>query len=245
MFPSCSGVILRYLGGKTRLAKHISAAILADTDAREVYIEPMVGGGSVLAAMAPHFERVYAGDVHEDLILMYQAMQSGWEPPLEISEELYRDLKYAEPSALRGFVGFGCSFGGKWFGGRATGGFRSDGFPRNYVAESRANLLKTALKLGGVEYRCGGYQRWPVRAGHVVYLDPPYAGTTGYSGTGTFDHRHFWDTARAWRELGAHVYVSEFSAPDDWTCIWEKERSVGVGQQSNANYRIEKDRLFK
>ena len=38
---------MRYLGGKTRLAKHIANAILADTDRRGDYIEPMIGGGSV------------------------------------------------------------------------------------------------------------------------------------------------------------------------------------------------------
>lgn len=238
---------MRYLGGKTRLAKHIAEAILNDTDSRQTYIEPMVGGGSVLCAMAPHFENAFAGDIHEDLILLYQALQEGWVPPTEVSEELYRDLKHAEPSALRGFVGFGCSFGGKWFGGRATGGFRSDGFPRNHVAESRANLLKSVFNLRGVEYRCGGYQRWPIRAGYVVYLDPPYAGTTGYSGTETFDHEAFWSTARKWRDMGAHVYVSELDAPDDWTRIWETERKVGstVCREGVGVTPPRADRLFK
>ena len=50
---------MRYLGGKTRLAKHIAEAILTDTDSRSTYIEPMVGGGSVLAEMSPHFENAF------------------------------------------------------------------------------------------------------------------------------------------------------------------------------------------
>ena len=228
---------MRYLGGKTRLAKHLAGAILDDTKSREVYVEPMVGGGSVLAALAPHFERVYAGDIHEDLILLYQAMQSGWEPPTELSEEQWRELKYSEPSPLRGFAGFGCSFAGRWFEGYAR-----DSKGTNYAAQAARKLAKQKV---AATFICTPFDRWPVREGHVVYLDPPYEGTKPYSGTKPFDHKHFWATARAWRELGAHVYVSEFSAPDDWTCIWEKERSVGVGQQSNANYRIEKDRLFK
>ena len=131
------GLLVQYLGGKTRLAKHISTAILADTDAREVYVEPMVGGGSVLAAMAPHFERAYAGDVHEDLILMYQAIQSGWEPPSELSEDCWRELKYSEPSPLRGFAGFGCSFAGRWFEGYAR---NSKG--TNYAAQAARKLAK-------------------------------------------------------------------------------------------------------
>ena len=38
---------MMYLGGKSRLAKRIGAAILENTDQRGQYIEPMIGGGSV------------------------------------------------------------------------------------------------------------------------------------------------------------------------------------------------------
>ena len=42
-----------------------------------------------------------------------------------------------EDHVLTGFVGFGCSFGGKWFGGyaRNAGG-------TNYAAQSKRSLLK-------------------------------------------------------------------------------------------------------
>ena len=36
---------MMYLGGKSRLAKRIGAAILENTDQRGQYIEPMIGGG--------------------------------------------------------------------------------------------------------------------------------------------------------------------------------------------------------
>ena len=38
---------MRYLGGKSRLAKRIGAAILENADQRGQYIEQMIGGGSV------------------------------------------------------------------------------------------------------------------------------------------------------------------------------------------------------
>ena len=105
--------MVRYLGGKTRLAKHIANAILTDTPNRKTYLEPMIGGGSVFAAMAPHFDFAVGADIHPDLILMYQALAQGWLPPTYVTEEEYQTLKHdPEPSALRGFVGFGCSFGG-------------------------------------------------------------------------------------------------------------------------------------
>ena len=37
---------MRYLGGKSRLAKRIGATILEHSNQRGYYIEPMIGGGS-------------------------------------------------------------------------------------------------------------------------------------------------------------------------------------------------------
>ena len=196
-------------------------------------------GGSVLCAMAPHFETALAGDVHEDLILMYQALQQGWVPPEDISEKQYQDIKRSEPSALRGFVGFGCSFGGRWFEGYARGG------GANYAAQSKRNVMAQRKSFGNVHFERKDYTSWSVSTGDVVYLDPPYAGTKFYSGTAKLDYDQLWGTARMWRDQGAHVYVSEFTAPNDWTAIWEKERKVGVGTQSNAQYSTRTDRLFK
>lgn len=231
---------MRYLGGKTRLAKHIAEAILTDTDSRSTYIEPMVGGGSVLAEMAPHFNTVFAGDIHPDLVMLYVAVKNGWIPPHEVSEFEYQNLKRAVPSALRGFVGFGCSFGGRWFEGYARNATKT-----NYAAQSSRSLVKISPNIRSVHFYCQPYQDWFPKPADVVYLDPPYRGTKPYSGTAPFDHDEFWNIARRWRSLGAHVYVSEFAAPEDWTPIWEKPRKVGLGVQSNASYRTETDKLFK
>lgn len=52
----------------------------------------------------------------------------------------------------------------------------------------------------------------------MVYCDPPYAGTEKYDGN-TFDHASFWEWVRT-RDYP--VYVSEYNAPDDFACVWEK-----------------------
>ena len=46
--------------------------------------------------------------------------------PFQLMEEEYKNLKTSEPSALRGFVGYFLSFGGKWFGGYAPKYQRGD-----------------------------------------------------------------------------------------------------------------------
>lgn len=239
---------MRYLGGKSRLAKRIGAAILENTNQRGQYIEPMIGGGSVFFELAPHFQKSFGGDIQEDLILMYQALADGWTPPDTLTEDEWRELRDSPPSALRAFAGFGCSFGGKFFGGY---GRARDG-RRNLAAEARRTLVAYQRVMPNLSsapiFIHGRFDEWLPPPGSVVYLDPPYAGTTGYtskrSGVPIFDHDEFWATATRWAQSGVHVFVSEFNAPEGWAPIWERERSVGVGTTSGASYTKKTDKLF-
>lgn len=205
---------MHYVGGKFRQRRHFAPAILADTKERTEYWEPFVGGGWMLEAMAPHFKRVIAGDVHEDLILMYQALMSGWDPPEAISEDEYRELKLADPSALRGFAGFGASFGGKWFGGYGRHGEHKT----TIVEQNRNSLLKLRAALPtDTEFVHRSYEMATPHPGTVIYADPPYAARgVEFKDSNGFDHGRFWWFMDFWTDRGAHVYVSEFSAPDHW-----------------------------
>lgn len=213
---------MQYMGGKVRLSRAIRDVILTSVPnaAQRGYFEPFLGGGSTFAALAPHFKTAHGSDAHEDLMLMWGAVRGGWVPPTEVSEDEYQNLKAAEPSALRGFVGFGCSYAGKWFGGYAR---ERD---RNYARQSSNLVMKKspAFRAPHVVLAHHGYLDIDVvlQPGDVVYCDPPYSGKTGYKGTPKFDHEEFWNTARTWRELGVLVFVSEFQAPDDWTSIWTR-----------------------
>ena len=239
---------MMYLGGKSRLAKRIGAAILENTNQRGQYIEPMIGGGSVFFELAPHFQKSFGGDIQEDLILMYRALADGWVPPDTVTEEEWRELRDSPPSALRAFAGFGCSFGGKFFGGYG----RDRNGRRNFAAEARQTLVTHQRVMSNLPsaplFAHGGYYGWSPPQESVVYLDPPYAGTTGYTseraGVPKFDHDEFWATATRWAHSGVHVFVSEFNAPEGWTPIWERERSVGVGGFQNAGYTKKTDKLF-
>lgn len=162
---------MRYVGGKSRIAGQIVQRVLENTESREVYYEPFVGGGSVLTRMVPHFKRTVAADSSEDLILMWRALQEGWRPPEALDEEEYRELRNAEPSALRGFAGYGCSFGGKWFGGFARAGA---GYPRNPQSESYRAVVKDAEAIDGHEvvFVHADYRQFDPPEGAVVYCDP-------------------------------------------------------------------------
>lgn len=181
--------------------------------------------------MAPYFCHSMAGDLQPDLMYMYQAIQNGWVPPDHISEDNYEELKHCEPSELRGFAGFGCSRSGRFFGGYAKS---ADG--RNYASESKRFLMRLApyLKTTGL-VRCD-YSQFKPFPGTVVYADPPYAGVEGFGAE--FDHSRFWKTMNEWRAAGVRVFVSEYTAPSDWTCISELELSKGTAKGKRQNDKL-------
>ncbi len=205
---------MHYLGGKCRIAKRIRGAILARESTYETFLEPFMGAANATVKIARFFGTVIASDCHPDLILVWQALRDGWIPPDSVSESEYKALRHAPPSALRGFVGFACSFSGKWFGGYA----RDPSSPRSFAETARRAVLHDIRLMDNVEFQHGDYRQHEPGVGATVYCDPPYADTTGYAG-GKFDSHEFWDTMRAWRGAGAHVYVSEYSAPPDWTAV--------------------------
>lgn len=207
--------------------------MLATVDQRAVYLEPFAGGCSVLARMAPQFRNVFASDLSLDLVLCWVAMQSGWTPPDEISEEKYRTLKHAEPSPLRGFAGYCCSFGGSWFNGYARNNSGD-----SYATQGARSCGKKNASMSGVSWRCGDFGMWTPRANWVIYADPPYGGVRGHRDTddraATFDHERFWETMRLWASLGASVFVSEYDAPSDWEAISEKETQATMAGATGA-----------
>lgn len=220
---------MQYLGGKSRLAKPIVKTIeqvLAPYGGAKgrVCIEPFMGGGAVTRELAGAFDRVFAYDIHSDLVLMWQALKEGWVPPNFVSEEEYKAAKSMLPSALRGFIGFGVSFGGKWFGGfaRTVKGDNS----RNYAETSSRIVLRDITKMQNVTFAQSDYKSIPVYPGAIVYCDPPYKGTTGYKDK--FDSDEFYKTCERWARQGAVVFVSEFSAPLHWWEIAQFPRAIAI-----------------
>lgn len=229
---------MRYVGSKLRLGTKIADYVRFAANGRPSYLEPFIGGANSFTKCAPFFEESWAGDSHPDLALMWEAVRIGWRPPMNVDEETYRALRSAAPSALRGFVGFGCSFGGKWFGGYARGGENKDG-PRNHSAESARAVIRDALGFGTArEVRNCSYLDWSPGSGWVVYCDPPYAGTLDYGSE--FDHDQFWHTARSWAANGAIVFVSEYSAPADVPLLDQFEHRMSVALTGDRRTTTEK-----
>jgi DNA adenine methylase len=229
---------MQYLGGKSKLARKIVNAIQKDTPIREIW-EPFCGGAAVTYELSRRGFRGVASDIHPALIHMYKALQSGWEPPLDITEEQYRDAKLLPDSdPNKAFFGFGCSFGGKWFGGYA----RSRG--RHHGNESYRSILSMSSLWAdaGWVFEILSFFDIPVfDMQAIIYCDPPYCGTQGYS-TGFFDSGGFWSTCKRWAEL-IPVYVSEFDCPIPADMLLEITRTRAVNGERGRP--VVKDRLFK
>lgn len=227
------------MGGKSRLAKSISEAILAHAKSRKYYLEPFIGGGSVFPLMAPHFDWSVAGDVQEDLVLMWNALIfDGWEPPEVVTEEFWREMRDSKPSPDRAFVGFGASFGGRFFEGIARSGGKISHSSSKRILQFRHTLVTqlTPQRLG--QFRHQSYLDWNPIPGTVVYCDPPYAGTKPYTGARSgllpWDADAFWCRMDEWVDSGCEVYVSEYSAPECWGSIWAIDRKVVIGARNES-----------
>ena len=137
---------------------------------------------------------------------------------------------------LSGFVGFGCSFGGKWFGGYARNKTNT-----NYALQSKKSLLKDMNTLMDAEFICEDYRNVVLPDNCVIYADPPYNGTTGY-GKEKFDSEAFWEYIR---EISKEhlVFVSEQTAPSDFICIWEKPFTRTLDVNKNNQFKVT-EKLF-
>lgn len=210
---------MKYLGSKARLCKYILPIILKGrTD--ETYVEPFAGGMNTICEVGGN--RI-AADIHYYLIEMWRELVDGWVPEKITREQYYhiKNNKDQYPPHLVGWVGFNCSYSGKWFAGFAGETRTKMGTTRDYQVEALNNVMQQVGKMEGVRLDNNPYNALNPPANSLIYCDPPYEGTTGY-GIG-FSHSEFWQWCREMSNNGHKVFVSEYNAPEDFTCVWSME----------------------
>lgn len=164
---------------------------------------------------------------------MFKGLQNGYELPEYISKEQYKYIKEHkdENPILTGFVGFGCSFGGKWFGG-----FAKNKTNTNYASQSKRSVMKDMPNLKSAIFTCLDYKDVVIPKGSVIYADPPYNNTTGYGGE-KFNTEEFWEYMRKISKDNK-VFVSELKAPDDFECIWERPFTRTLDRNKNNQFKV-------
>ncbi len=240
------------MGSKSRLIKDIVPILYMARSEGQTFVEPFCG----TAIIAQNMEGpVIASDLNRYVIALLKAVQRGWTPPDNISEqqytyykELYKKLKDDRQKtcslvdAMIGFVGIGCSYGGKFWGGYARGK-NSRGEPRNYADEQKRNLEKRKEKLGHINLLCEDYRLLKIPPNSLIYADPPYNSSTQYRSK--FNHEEFWAWCFSKKDEGHTVFVSEYRAPpsNEIRCVWSKKITSSLTKNTGSKYGVEK--LFR
>ena len=240
---------MKYMGSKSAIAKHIIPIICKNRRAGQFYVEPFVGGCNSIDKV---FGKRIGGDINKYLIAFWKRVQQGWLPPQDISREHYSDVRDSYnrqtedyPDFYKGYVGFNGSYGGRFFDGGYAGTVTTKiGTTRNYPFEAFQNVASQIPRIHGIEFHCCSYEQLPIPDGSIIYCDPPYANTKKYKTDG-LNYSAFWEWCRQKHAQGHSVFVSEYEAPDDFRCVWEREissslRANGVIEGNKTSF----ERLF-
>ena len=220
-----------YMGSKNRIAKELIPIITKDLKPNQWYVEPFVGGANMIDKIEHPYK--LGADNNKYLIALLEAVQNGQELPEHITKDEYIAVKTNKdnyPDWYVGFVGFVSSFRAKFFGGYSGYCTTKTGIQRNYIKERINNILKQ--NLDGIKLVCSSYDALDIPANSIIYCDPPYNGTTKYKDS--FDSDAFWQWCRDKAKEGHTVYVSEYNAPEDFKCIWEKQINSNLGDTSKT-----------
>lgn len=226
---------MKYMGSKNRIAKYILPIMLKNRKEGQYWVEPFVGGANMIDKVSGN--RI-GSDINRYLIEALIDIQKNIDiipkNNNEFTEEDYNDLKKSDNHKHKGYAGFAFSYGGKWLGGWA----RDKNNKRDYVAEAYRNAIKQSPKIKDVLFLNVSYIDLNIPDNSIIYCDPPYQNTTSYKYD--FDHDLFWDWCRKKHKEGHVIFISEYNAPKDFTCVWEKEINSSLTQNTGSKKGVEK-----
>ena len=235
---------MRYSGSKAKIAKYIIPFIMKELKEGYRYVEPFVGGCNVIDKV--DWPNKVGYDLNHYVISLWNATKIGLYDsiPQEVSEIAYNEMKELAmknfcspkyPAWLIGYVGNACSYGSAWFNGYAK---INEKRGENHILEAFRGYHKQVgnfKHLHTTYFTTADYETafqvetaLGTNKNVVFYCDPPYRSTKGYK-DGGFDSDKFWDDVRRYSKLGVKIFVSEYEAPEDFKCIWCKDRKDGMG----------------
>ena len=230
---------VKWAGGKVNLLKLLESQLPDDFDRQEsiTYIEPFVGGGSMLFHMLNNhrnIHRVIINDINHDLILCYQLIKDNPDAlikelsslesqynllnsPEERKAYYYRVREQYNRGALSNnakaayliFLNKTCFNG--LYRVNLHGEFNVPyGIYRKQVICNTDIIYADHLLLQNVEIYCGSYEDLNPDLGdgyHFMYLDPPYRSVKGASNFRKYSEYKFEDE----EQVRLKVYVDRFA----------------------------------
>ena len=214
---------MKYMGSKSRIAKHIVPIIQEKIKENNIktYIEPFCGGCNIIDKI--QCETKVASDNHKYLIEMFKNLNSIKDLPEFITKEHYSEVRNCfnkelleYPDWYIGAVGFLASYNGRFFdGGYAGIVYTKAGTERNYYDEAKRNLLEQIPSLDNIQFLYGDYEElYSNQNNCMFYCDIPYKGTKQYGSSKNFDYDRFWKWANKMNEKNI-VLVSELKHPQN------------------------------
>lgn len=233
---------MRYQGSKYKMRSILNDIINLNISKDTVYVEPFVGGCNSLAYIDAKHK--IGSDTNKYVIAMWKGLQdASFMPPQQVSKEMYYDVKESWKNsdgrysdAMIGYVAVCCSYGSSWFGGYAHYNPKKK---EDHIKEAYNGLMKQMnnfKSFDATEFLCRSYNELEIPEGAFIYCDPPYANTKEYANK--FDSEVFYQWVRDMVAKGHKVMMSEYSAPSDFICIWEKVMQDGMA--STNKDKVEK-----
>jgi len=127
------------MGSKNRIAKHILPIMLEYREPGMAWIEPFVGGANMIDKVDG--KRIGADKnkyTIQALVSIRDFVDDLPKNNSAFTESEYKDLKLSDAHPHKGYLGYACSYSGKWLGGWCRDGARK----RDYVREAYRNAVK-------------------------------------------------------------------------------------------------------
>jgi DNA adenine methylase len=168
---------------------------------------------------------------------MWQAIQKGWTPPRNVTEQKFNKLKHTPgDSAEKGYIGHQYGFNGHYFRSFAP----NYGKHTNY-SNVAAKLKHIGNEVADVTFRSGSYEQFSGLKNYIIYCDPPYESTTQHykAVQSGFNSEDFYKWCRRMAEHNI-VLISGYSAPRDFVSIHSSARlltgyhSYSKGEKSKS-----------
>lgn len=229
---------MAYVGGKAKTFQHITNILNNECFDNFDYLEPFIGYGHILRRII-NKKSYKASDNNPLLVTLLKYIQKNNKYP-NISEKEYYKLKSDESKKnliKKSFAAFTYSYNGKEFGG-----YTNIVDERNYPKERKKyyDLLRENQTFMKTNISLKDYDEYNPQ-NKLIYCDPPYRKTTGYTTSTDFDYDKFWNIMRKWSKKN-YVFISEYKAPKDFVIISSNKKHSTLSGRGSTSLRTE--RLF-
>ena len=243
---------MRYSGSKSKYMKELLPILMDGANEDTIFVDAFMGGANVIGQIP--LKNKYGFDINQYVIALWNDIKEhgvmSKNIVSELTQEEYQNIKRSYinndgkyPQGLIGYVANCCSYGGAWFNGYAKFNPNKN---EDHIKEAYNGIVKQIKKFKNLDstiFECQTYANAVNfnKDNTIIYCDPPYASTKKYESD--FDNNKFWEWARHFSKKGYKIYISEYDAPSDFKCIWQKVKKDGMGTTrvgNKQNIKIEK-----